>query len=513
LTYVRRNYSEIRDGILSRVTKGVVHERHEYTPGRTKHLLEEPGALEIVLVEGTRLGGPYTFKRGSDYQLENQMIGWIREGVKPDDHTSFFVNYRLRDSTGITDINPGSVVRTIVESIAREIDLLHAQMEMVYNSGFVDTANGTSLDLVVSLLGITRKPAGFATGEITFGRNLEPGTIEVVGETCLFDGKDNYVLKNKVIREIKKIEGPSSKKSVKFTSGTDFILSGNSIIWQINGKKPDTGENFQVDYTAFEEYRIPIDTRVSTFARRSGSTRIFRATTEMVLKPVTDGRWEADVPVVALDAGKQGNVFAGTVAVMPKPPVGIEYVINRKDILNGTDQEEDEELRVRAKHALETAGRATLSSLHGAVKNIEGITGEVMIVDQPDGVQGIVEVIASGGDETEIRRVIEETRSAGILVEFKRPKIIPLDIQMTMTPTSGAKPGEVQAVTEQAVRTLFGGLNIGEDVILSRIISTTLGVAGVRDVFNITINEKSSNVAIKSSEKGELRRLDIFLED
>jgi hypothetical protein len=67
----------------------------------------------------------------------------------------------------------------------------------------------------------------------------------------------------------------------------------------------------------------------------------------------------ADVPVVALASGRASNVFAGSLTVMAKPPVGVEYVINRRDILNGTDTETDEDLRERAKRALEMAGKAT----------------------------------------------------------------------------------------------------------------------------------------------------------
>ncbi|MEM3342614.1 MAG: baseplate J/gp47 family protein [Thermoplasmata archaeon] len=70
----------------------------------------------------------------------------------------------------ITDINVGSVTRTIVESIAREMDFMYAELDHVYEAGFVDTASGKSLDLVVSILGIKRKSEQYATGSVTFSR-------------------------------------------------------------------------------------------------------------------------------------------------------------------------------------------------------------------------------------------------------------------------------------------------------------------------------------------------------
>ena len=60
----------------------------------------------------------------------------------------------------MTDLQTGSVVRTLAEAVALEMAGLYAQLEAVYQSGFVDTAGGSSLDKVVALLGIARVRAG-----------------------------------------------------------------------------------------------------------------------------------------------------------------------------------------------------------------------------------------------------------------------------------------------------------------------------------------------------------------
>jgi uncharacterized phage protein gp47/JayE len=91
----------------------------------------------------------------------------------------------------------------------------------------------------------------------------------------------------------------------------------------------------------------------------------------------------ANVPVKAAVAGKAGNVYAGAIIVMPQPLVGVEYVNNRGDILTGVDVETDNDLRERAKHALEVAGKATFVSLESAVKGVEGVSS-VLIEDIPD---------------------------------------------------------------------------------------------------------------------------------
>lgn len=469
--------------------------------------------IDIVKIEGTTNGGPHVFRKDIDYRRSASMVEWIQEGGKPDDHTPFFVNYRLDAPQGITDINPGSVIRNIVESIALEIDYLYAQMNQVYISGFIDTATEKSLDLIVSMLGITRKTAGFATGEVTFGRNSEPGEIEIAREAHVFDGRERYGFKNISVKSIKKVDGTSGGGQIVFAETQDYDVLTGEIKWLDGGRKPDTGSGFYVEYTAYEEFKIPIDTRVSNYSRRVENVKIFRTTRETTLSRNREGKWEVEVPVIAMNPGKEGNIFAGSINVMPKPVIGIEYIINKKDILNGTDIETDSQLRERAKQALEMAGKATVPSLRSAVQGIEGVSGEVKVVDQPDDIPGIVQIIASGGDEREIERVINETRSAGIVVEFKRPKIIPLDIKLTIFVVEGLDGDKVRIEVDNLVQQYLGTLNIDEDVILSRIIKSALSVEGIRDVRDVTINGVKDNVEVKSDEKGELRTLDIFIEE
>lgn len=511
MAFVRKTYSEITDSILSQITRGVVIEKFEYVAGKTAYALEQPGAESIVKAEGTVNGSRFLFGK-TDVMLHGNTIEWL-SGTKPDNHTPFFVSYTIDVPTGITDVNPGSVTRTLVESIALEMDYLYAQLNQVYNSAYIDTASGKALDLVVALLGVSRKPAGYAIGEATFGRNNEPGVAESPKEAFVLNGQGSrYELKNGAVKTIKNVEGESNGSKVKFAEGTDFKLAGDAIVWLPSGKRPNPGSVFYVDYTVYEKIVIPKDTVVSTYSRNPANTKTFRTTRDASLIKTPEGRWEVDVPVAATVPGKEGNVFLGSINVMPKPVPRIEYVINKRDILSGTEVESDAELRERAKRALEKAGKATLRSLRSAVQGVDGVTGDVVVIDRPDGVPGIIQIIASGGDPAEIGKVIEDTRSAGILVEFKRPAIVPLDIKIVVAVVQGIDAGDVKARVDIAIRNYLGTLNIGDDVIVSRIIESALSVTGIKDAREITINDKKENVRIKEDEKGEYRTLEIFLE-
>jgi len=521
LAFTRRSYEEIRDSILSQLTKGIINEKHTYEPNRTRYKLANNPVKEIVKVDGMLGGAHYTFSSGEDYQQIGDFIEWISEGDAPDEQTAFFVNYTFGEPTGVTDINPGSVVRTIAEAISREIDFLYAQLNHVYLAGFIDTARGSALDLVVSILGVERKPAEHATGKVTFGRNTEPGEVNIENETYVQDGKASYDLKNSPVKSIVKIEGLLNGELYTFEEDVDYILSGNSVEWLAEGKKPDLDALVYVDYLIYEQIEIPEGTRVSTYSRRPEELKVYHTTERSFIEKTPEGRWEVDVPVRASVAGRAGNVIAGSVIVMPQPLLGVEYVINRVDILNGIDDETDNELRERAKHALEVAGKATLVSLHSAVRGVEGVSS-VKIEDMPDGVTGVIKIIADGGESSEIEKVINETRAAGIKVEFSRPSPIYIDMNMTITLEVNMTSSKVSREVEAKIRGYISSLDIGDNLVFSRILGVVLGVDGVYDVSEITINayrrdeaeattSTRENIGIRAEERAIAREINILI--
>ena len=72
---------------------------------------------------------------------------------------------------GITNTFPGSVIRTIVESLLAEVDIQNYTVGQLYKAMNIDTAVGDDLDTIVSILGITRKQATYAEGTVVFGRS------------------------------------------------------------------------------------------------------------------------------------------------------------------------------------------------------------------------------------------------------------------------------------------------------------------------------------------------------
>jgi uncharacterized phage protein gp47/JayE len=500
MAFISKTYEEIRDDILSHITKGVVKEKHTYEPNQTKFRLLNSPVKDIVKVVGTANGSNNTFVKGFDYRLSGDMLEWTEQGIKPDEKTHFFVNYECEGLSHLTDVNPGSVSRTIVEAISREIEFLYAKLNYVYLSAFLDTATGSALDLTVSLLGINRKQAEPSTGTITFGRNTSPEEITINQEAQVFDGKLTYTLNRSPVNEVFQIEGTVKNENIIFEPDIDYRLINDVIEWQTDGKKPDLQTTFFIDYSIFERIIIPVGTLVSTYTSRSEDAKTFETIEEKSLELTPQGRWEANVKIKATEAGTKGNVFAGTITVMPQPLPGIEYVINRTDLLNGVDPEADDELRERARHALEMAGKATKVSLESAIKSIEGVTS-VEVIDMPDNVAGIIKIIAQGGDEQEIINVINDTRAAGIKVEFERPRIINLDISINVSIKPWANIIEVQKNVEAEIRKYLSTLDIGDDVLFNRVLKQAFNVKGVYDIKNLVISASAEGKEPFESEK------------
>jgi hypothetical protein len=152
---------------------------------------------EIKSVYGQRDGQSVLFRQGSDYALqEGRTLVWLEGAQLPDPGSLLAVNYYPQASLPVlTDIYTGSVVRTLSESLALEIAELYAQLELVYDSGFVDTASDRALDHVVALLGIERVRGGFATGLLEFTRAANSrGAINIPAGTRVIttDGSVEY---------------------------------------------------------------------------------------------------------------------------------------------------------------------------------------------------------------------------------------------------------------------------------------------------------------------------------
>jgi hypothetical protein len=195
LSLIRRAYPDLVDDLLTAIVGGVVNEPLEYDVNLPRYALSQP-ASAVRSVKGTVAdanGDPtallHVFLPNVDFTFAaaDSSITWLPKGTAPMDGTVFYVDYFPPNARSpLSDINIGSVTRTVTEAIGREIATVYAEIDVAYQSGFVDTAQGSALDQVVAILGLTRLGAEYATGMATFMRDpTSSGSITIADGTEL----------------------------------------------------------------------------------------------------------------------------------------------------------------------------------------------------------------------------------------------------------------------------------------------------------------------------------------
>ncbi len=207
MSFAAQSYELFADDLLTALTGGMSREEHQFVGVEEPYSLGTPGAIpSTVKGTGQRNETVIVFEGGVDYDYDAvaEDIRW-RPGRVPDDRSYFYINYYVGEALRrLTDRNPGSVTTTMAEGFARELAVLHKQMEQIYLSAFVDSATGTSLDHVAALLALTRKDAKFAGGEVLFKRSTPAdGDITIPSGTLLStsDGRNFETTDKRTLRK------------------------------------------------------------------------------------------------------------------------------------------------------------------------------------------------------------------------------------------------------------------------------------------------------------------------
>jgi len=97
----------------------------------------------------------------------------------------------VENTTEITDVNVGGVLRQFIESVGIEIKDLYDQLDTIYQGTRIDTATGTDLEQLGKLLGLTRKSGTTAIGDVTFKRNTPIGADFTIAQGLIVATQPN----------------------------------------------------------------------------------------------------------------------------------------------------------------------------------------------------------------------------------------------------------------------------------------------------------------------------------
>ncbi|EDM81192.1 baseplate assembly protein, putative [Plesiocystis pacifica SIR-1] len=197
-----RSYEDIVRDLLTQLTGGVANEVH-VAGADMDRLTFHAGPVRRV----SYLAGKVEGKHGpADYRWTEREFALVAADDDPDAYvgvqlrpraprpiagSSVTVNYypRRMGPTPITDVQVGSVARTMLETIAREMATQYVQLQRVYESAFVETSTGRSLDRVSALVDTRRIEKGHPVGKVRFTRRQgAAGAIFIPAGTAVTDG-------------------------------------------------------------------------------------------------------------------------------------------------------------------------------------------------------------------------------------------------------------------------------------------------------------------------------------
>ncbi|MGE8037902.1 baseplate J/gp47 family protein [Lysinibacillus sp. NPDC093692] len=259
-----------------------------------------------------------------------------------------------------------------------------------------------------------------------------------------------------------------------------------------------------------------------------------------------DSEGKGTVEIVALDVGAIGNVGANTITQIVNPDADIISVNNPLKTNGGREKESDTEARERADITVEGIGSATTAAIRANLLKISSIRASKVIENYKDEVdqygtppRSIQAFVLGGGDE-EVAKAIHEKKAGGIQpygttyidvtdlsgdvkqIGFTRANEVNIFIKVKVeTNTSFTFDGVNQIKTAliryvggtDANNNTYSGLNMGEDVIVSRLIARTYSVDGIEDVTvevsTDDINYNDSNIIIGLQEVAQTHFKDI----
>jgi len=258
---------------------------------------------------------------------------------------------------------------------------------------------------------------------------------------------------------------------------------------------------FSCNEPAAQNITIPAGTICKSQKDSSGNDYRFLTTEEAVLE---EGQVSVQVVAYAELPGRAWNVGQDTITRMVTRVTGIQAVTNGAGFLirEGSEPESDEQLRERAISKWETIG---LGGTRGAYRNwalsVPGVIAASVLDDFPFG-PGTVGVVILGEDGTpsadlinEVYQYIKARKPLTADVRILAPDILSIELELEVVRYANADQETVETNVREAVDNYSSRLQLGEGLIIARLINEIMDVPGV---YNLKVNspEQDINVSV-----------------
>lgn len=432
-----------------------------------------PDTVDVARVAGWRGQRFGPFVPLVDYSFGGGRLQWL--GAPADEGTRLEIETVWREPpSGLTDFNPGSVAGTLLRAVARELALMYAQVDEAYRRAFIDDATGVALDNVVALLGVQRTPAQPARGFVSFSRRkpaVQPVVVPAGTRVADRAGRSFTTQEDATIRTAAEALVAASGSTLQMAEQVGAVIG----VWP-KAADPDTA--VPLPLAPPPPAGQPVDPRSIRLAAAVAPGTELRVR----YKPLS-----VRVPVLAQQAGPDGNVNAGSLTLMPTPPRDVDAVTNDDATEGGQLAEADDRLRERAKHALERAGNATLNAIRFAVLQVQGVQGvEVVDHGRDDSIPlGELRVRYAGAESDALHdavtAAVEASRAAGVMARVE--KITPVNVSGVFYLVPAEVPdAAAPAAFVAAAATLMNGLQIAQPLSLRKLQALAYTLPGLADM-------------------------------
>lgn len=379
--------------------------------------------------------------------------------------------------------------------------------EIVYQSQFPAGATGTGVDNVLEFVGLKRKSATQSTAFVKFFGAV--GTVIPLGNRVSKVDDAAVIFETTQIATILAGSGVDEVQKINFSDVPDagswqidfdgqqtgvlaFNISAGLLQTELNNLSnlsavTVTG-NFTIGFTinflgADGQKPQPQITIINNTLTKTSNpiTATPTTLTEGVLPSV-------NVPMICQTFGSIVSP-ANTLTVLTDAIVGIVSVNNPLDAEVGDDVETDADALIRRGQSLAFPGHSTVNAILAELLQIDGVVAArvfentALVVDINGRPAKSYEAIVQGGDDTDIARVMLDTKPAGIQqigstlvvlndsqgfakdVRFSRPTAIPIHVIADLV-VSAEYPANGDDLVRDAILAYGDALNIGQDVIV-----------------------------------------------
>lgn len=329
------------------------------------------------------------------------------------------INWMSGATTKVTDFNQGSVIRTILEAVAMELEELYYQLLQATQEAIEEAIYRT--------FNFPRNPSEKATGMIRFTRMTgSEEAISILSGTLVgTDTAPSIVFETQSDAVIPEISGFATggdtlslvDETVDFVelgiivgskviddtdadetqvSGVTLVSANTLTFAEMNGGSSFEWPGYLGDWVTSHTYSqddvvtFPVSSSIGYICTLAGDGK----TSGVFLTDLAAGYWETyigkayrvivpyvDVPVRALIAGINGNVAAHSLIVLRSNVPNIAIVDNASSFSTGAEEESDLSRKARFALYIQSLARATRGALEYAARTVDQVVSAKAVDD------------------------------------------------------------------------------------------------------------------------------------